>query len=109
MREHLRFGNTPINNKRLMRRFVLSTVGTSILTNLIDNQNPGEAIWRKILRDSANLKQDELAAETEEVIDTLAERALEKLMEDNAETNCPRQCRIERHLWHLRWFITRKQ
>ena len=52
-------------------RFVLSTVGTSILTNLIDNSNPDESIWRNRLRDSANLKQGELEPETETAINTL--------------------------------------
>ena len=69
-------------------RFVLSTIGTSILTNLINRVNSTESTWRGMLRDSANLKYGELTAETSEVINTLAERALEKLMEDNATTNC---------------------
>lgn len=68
-------------------RFVLSTVGTSILTNLIDRGNPIEGTWFGILRDSANLKPDELTDETESVINTLAERALEKLNENSAATN----------------------
>ncbi len=68
-------------------RFVLSTVGTSILTNLIDRGNPTESTWFGTLRDSANLKQDELTDETEIVINTLAERALEKLNENSAATN----------------------
>ena len=68
-------------------RFVLSTVGTSILTNLIDRGNPTEGTWFGTLRDSANLKQDELTNETEIVINTLAERALEKLNENSAATN----------------------
>ena len=68
-------------------RFVLSTVGTSILTNLIDNSNPDESIWRNRLRDSANLKQGELEPETETAINTLSDRALEKLMQDDAEIN----------------------
>ena len=74
--------------KRDTMRFVLSTVGTSILTNLIDNKNSTEAAWRNTLRDSANVKQDKLEPETEKVINTLTERALAKLMEDDAETNC---------------------
>ena len=69
-------------------RFVLSTIGTSILTNLIDRGNTNEGAWFGMLRDSANLKHDELPSETKEVINTLAERALEKLMKDNAVTNC---------------------
>ena len=68
-------------------RFVLSTVGTSILTNLIDRGNSIEGTWFGTLRDSANLKQDELTDETEIVINTLAERALEKLNENSAATN----------------------
>ena len=69
-------------------RFVLSTIGTSILTNLINREDSTESTWWGQLRDSANLKHDELADETNAVINTLAERALEKLMEDNAATNC---------------------
>lgn len=68
-------------------RFVLSTVGTSILTNLIDRGNPTEGTWFGTLRDSANLKQEKLTDETEKVINTLAERALEKLNEKSAVTN----------------------
>ena len=68
-------------------RFVLSTIGTSILTNLIDNRTPDEAVWRSVLRDSANLKSEELEQETKWVVDTLADRALVKLMQDDAETN----------------------
>jgi len=69
-------------------RFVLSTVGTSILTNLIDRGNPTEGTWFGTLRDSANLKQDELTPDTETVINTLADRALEQLLENNPQTNC---------------------
>lgn len=68
-------------------RFVVSTVGTSILTNLIDGRNPAEATWRNMLGKSANFKQDELAPETKTVIDELANRSLEKLLEDNVQTN----------------------
>ena len=68
-------------------RFVLSTIGTSILTNFIDKTNFGEANWQGMLRDSANLKPDELPQETTEVIETLADRALTQLLEDNAATN----------------------
>ena len=41
-------------------RFVLSTIGTSSLTNQIRNDDPSE--WRRLLRDSANHKMDDLAA-----------------------------------------------
>ena len=68
-------------------RFVLSTIGTSILTNFIDKTNFGESNWQGMLRDSANLKPDELSQETTEVIETLADRALTQLLEDDAATN----------------------
>lgn len=68
-------------------RFIVSTVGTSILTNLIDRNNSNESIWLGTLRDSANLKRDELTPETKTVIDTLANRALEKFLEDDLKTN----------------------
>ncbi len=70
-------------------RFILSTIGTSILTNLIDRSNPKEANdWWKTLRDAANLKLDELEPEMERVINTLAERALDELNKNDAKTNC---------------------
>ena len=68
-------------------RFILSTIGTSILTNLINRANPDEGTWFGILRDSANLKQDELSPDTEKVLNTLANRALEKLLENDVGTN----------------------
>ena len=70
-----------------MPRFILSTVGTSILTNLIDRRNPKEANWWNTLRDSANLKLNELDPETKTVIDTLADRALDELRKNDAKTN----------------------
>ena len=66
-------------------RFVLSTIGTSSLTNQINNDDPSE--WRRRLRDSANRKTDELDSETAAVIDRLADRALEKLLEDDTQLN----------------------
>ena len=55
-------------------RFVLSTIGTSSLTNQIRNDDPSE--WRRLLRDSANHKMDDLPPEAKAAIDTLADRAL---------------------------------
>ena len=66
-------------------RFVLSTIGTSILTNQIRNEDPSE--WRSLLRDSANHKMDNLDPEAKAVIDTLADRALDKLLEDDTQIN----------------------
>ena len=64
---------------------VLSTIGTSSLTNQINNDDPSE--WRRLLRDSANRKTDELDSETKAVIDTLADRAFEQLLEDDLQIN----------------------
>ena len=66
-------------------RFVLSTIGTSSLTNQIRNEDPGE--WRRLLRDSANRKTEDLEAETKAIIDTLADRALDKLLQDDTQLN----------------------
>ena len=66
-------------------RFVLSTIGTSILTNQINNDDPSQ--WRRLLRDSANRKIDELDSETAAVIDILGDRALDKLLQNDTQTN----------------------
>ena len=68
-------------------RYIISTIGTSILTNSIDRGNPAEGTWFGILRDSANKTQDEITDDELEVIDELARRALEKLNRDDVETN----------------------
>ena len=66
-------------------RFILSTVGTSILTNQINNDDSSE--WRRLLRDSANRNVEELDSETATVIDTLGDRALEKLLQEDSQLN----------------------
>ena len=66
-------------------RFVLSTIGTSSLTNQINNNDPSG--WRRLLRDAANYKMDDLQLETKAVIDTLADRAFEQLVEDDVQIN----------------------
>ena len=61
-------------------RFIVSTIGTSILTNNIDRNEPEEAgDWFRILGISANDTEAELSEEHKTVIDTLAERAGNKL------------------------------
>ena len=70
-----------------MQRFVVSTIGTSILTNSINRGNSAEGAWFGILRDSANKTQDEITDDELNVIDELARRALEKLNRDDVETN----------------------
>ena len=66
-------------------RFVLSTIGTSILTNQISQDDLNE--WRDLLRDSANRKMGDLDSEVEAVIDTLADRALGKLLQGDIQLN----------------------
>ncbi len=68
-------------------RFVVSTIGTSILTNSIDRGNSAEGTLFGILRDSANKTQDEITDDELGVIDELARRALEKLNNGDVETN----------------------
>ena len=67
-------------------RFVVSTVGTSILTNQINNSSdPSE--WRTLLRDSANDKVADLKPEAESVIETLGDRALSELLKGDTKIN----------------------
>ena len=66
-------------------RFVLSTIGTSILTNSIERATEGNRFT--ILANSANLKEDELSAEDKEVIDELAARAKNKLRGHDVNTH----------------------
>ena len=63
-----------------MKKLVISTVGTSLLTNQIDREF--EDNWAVRLRDTANLSQEEIANYHEDVSDiikTLQDRAAEKL------------------------------
>jgi putative CRISPR-associated protein (TIGR02619 family) len=63
-----------------MNRLVISTVGTSLLTNQIDREF--EENWAIRLRDTANYSQEEVAKHHEDVSDiitNLQERAAEKL------------------------------
>ncbi|MCA1991602.1 MAG: putative CRISPR-associated protein [Coleofasciculus sp. S288] len=63
-----------------MNRLVISTVGTSLLTNQIDREF--EENWANRLRDTANLSQGEIAKHHEDVssiIISLQERAADKL------------------------------
>jgi CRISPR/Cas system-associated protein Csm6 len=53
----------------LHRRCVVSTVGTSLLTNLATTDAE-----RALLRDSANQRDDELSAQVSTFLETLAER-----------------------------------
>ena len=66
-------------------KFILSTIGTSILTNQINNNDPPE--WRTLLRDSANHKLNDLPPQAKAAIDTLADRALDKLLQEDTQLN----------------------
>ncbi len=68
--------------------FIVSTIGTSTLTNSINRSNKDEAKnWGKILGMSANQKEDELSDESKSVIDTLVKRTEEKLSQNDVQTN----------------------
>ena len=66
-------------------RYVISTIGTSTLTNSINRATEGH--WLGILGASANFKEGELPAESKDVIDILAKRACEKLNQNEEETH----------------------
>ncbi|MBD2297918.1 CRISPR-associated protein [Nostoc sp. FACHB-190] len=62
-----------------MRRVIISTIGTSLLTNQINRANPIEKDWYTQLRDTANLTEDKTPADVKEIITTLKQRADEQL------------------------------
>jgi putative CRISPR-associated protein (TIGR02619 family) len=62
-----------------MRRTIISTIGTSLLTQQIDRANTNEKDWYNLLRDSANLKQDSISPQVYKIILTLKERAMQQL------------------------------
>jgi putative CRISPR-associated protein (TIGR02619 family) len=68
-----------------MKRLVVSTVGTSLLTNQIDRKNSDEQNWWNLLSKSANFKESETSEETSRIVDTLRERAELQLAENNAK------------------------
>jgi putative CRISPR-associated protein (TIGR02619 family) len=67
-----------------MNKIILSTVGTSLLTNQIDRQNEGS--WFKQLSDSSNLSPNNIPAEVAEIIEKLKDRATRKLKQGNVAT-----------------------
>lgn len=62
-----------------MRRVVISTIGTSLLTNQIKRSEESEKDWYSQLRDSANLTLENTSKEVLLIIETLKTRAIEKL------------------------------
>jgi putative CRISPR-associated protein (TIGR02619 family) len=62
-----------------MRKVVISTIGTSLLTNQIKRSEEPEKDWYNQLRDSANLTLESTPKEVVEIIENLKLRAIEKL------------------------------
>jgi len=58
-----------------MRKVILSTIGTSLLTNQISRANPDEKDWYSHLRDTANLNEKETPENVKAIIATLKQRA----------------------------------
>ena len=68
-----------------MRKVIISTVGTSLLTNQINRAEPKEKDWYSNMRDTANLSENKTPEDVKKIINTLKQRASEKL----AETEIP--------------------
>jgi putative CRISPR-associated protein (TIGR02619 family) len=66
-----------------MHRVVISTIGTSLLTNQINRSNHDEKDWYNQLRDSANLTLEQTPKEVQEIIETLKIRATQKLAQSS--------------------------
>ncbi|WP_414621584.1 CRISPR-associated protein [Calothrix sp. CCY 0018] len=62
-----------------MRRVIVSTIGTSLLTNQINRANPEEKDWYSQLRDAANLNENDTPEIVKKIISILEERANVKL------------------------------
>lgn len=66
-----------------MLRLIISTIGTSLLTNQINRGNPDEKDWYPRLRDYANVALENTPKDVREIIETLKQRASEKLKQGN--------------------------
>ena len=67
-----------------MRRVIISTVGTSLLTNQINRSSETEKNWYGLLRDCANLRNKEIENRQEKaIIDELCQRARNKLQTED--------------------------
>lgn len=66
-----------------MRRVVISTIGTSLLTNQINRSHHDEKDWYNQLRDTANLTLEQTPKEVQEIIETLKIRATQKLAQSS--------------------------
>ncbi|KAM3096078.1 hypothetical protein ACKFKF_23460 [Phormidesmis sp. 146-12] len=68
-----------------MRRVIVSTIGTSLLTNQIVRSSPDEKTWYNQLRDTANCKSEELPATAKEIIEVLQSRSQEVLSQSSSQ------------------------
>jgi putative CRISPR-associated protein (TIGR02619 family) len=70
-----------------MQTTILSTIGTSLLTNQINRNNRDEKNWYPKLRDTANLKEIEIPkdSEVQQIISVLRDRAVQKLKDSNIQ------------------------
>ena len=62
-----------------MNAVIISTIGTSLLTQQISRGNSAEKDWYSKLRDTANEKIDKIPEDVVEIISTLSQRAKQKL------------------------------
>jgi putative CRISPR-associated protein (TIGR02619 family) len=66
-----------------MRRIIISTIGTSLLTNQIQRHEKSEQDWYNQLRDTANLTLENTPKEVISIIEILKNRAIEKLAQSS--------------------------
>jgi putative CRISPR-associated protein (TIGR02619 family) len=62
-------------------KIIISTIGTSLLTNQVDRKNSDEQLWQKELRDEANASEVETSTHVKTLVDTLKQRAEAKLQQ----------------------------
>ena len=72
------------SNTHKSQKIVISTVGTSLFTNQINRETEGD--WFRKLSSCSNLSLADIPSEVLEIIETLTNRATEKLTEDNVAT-----------------------
>ncbi|MGB5962495.1 MAG: putative CRISPR-associated protein [Coleofasciculaceae cyanobacterium] len=66
-----------------MSQVIISTVGTSLLTNQINRSNPEEKDWYNQVRDAANYTLENTPKEVREIIETLKNRGMQKLTQSS--------------------------
>jgi putative CRISPR-associated protein (TIGR02619 family) len=66
-----------------MTKVVISSIGTSLLTQQINRDNMDEKDWYKLLRDTANLTRQNTPKNVINIVNILEERAIDKLTSSN--------------------------